>query len=93
MKPNSGQSQARLQPVPKSLGSNGNFEKKESPAGRRMCRIMCSPFLEADHTTSSSPHQVSWSQFEAKKAPQEPFVDALIGGVAFAMLLIAAAFV
>ena len=93
MKPNSGQSQARLQSVPKSLGNNGNFETKESPAGRKMCRIMYSPFLVADHTTSSSPHEVSWSQFEAKKAPQEPFVDALIGGVAFAMLLIAAALV
>jgi hypothetical protein len=52
---------------------------------------MCSPFIKTDHTTFSNPHQLTWSQLNTKKEPEEPFLDTVIGGVALVFLFIALA--
>lgn len=55
------------------------------------CRTMCSPFIKTAHTTFSNPHQLTWSQLNTKKEPEEPFLDTVIGGVALVFLFIALA--
>lgn len=55
------------------------------------CRTMCSPFIKTDHTTFSNPHQLTWSQLNTKKEPEEPFLDTVIGGVALVFLFVALA--
>lgn len=69
----------------------GYLEGHHNILGKR--RIMCSPLIGADCTRFSNPHQLSWSQLQARANPKEPFFDAVIGGVALAMLLVAMAFV
>lgn len=59
------------------------------------CRIMCSPLIWTGSTTSSNPHQLTWSSLQARSAAaqEEPFLDTLIGGLAFAALVVALAFI
>lgn len=56
-------------------------------------RIMCSPYIGTENHTFSNPHQITWSQLRARENQQETLENALIGGLALAMLLVAMAFV
>lgn len=59
------------------------------------CRIMCSPLIGTARTRFSNPHQLTWSSLQARSAAaqEEPFLDTLIGGLAFAGLFLALAFI
>ena len=54
-------------------------------------RIMCSPFIGTENHTFSNPHQITWSQLQARSVSSNigSVHDAVIGGVALAILAIA----
>lgn len=55
------------------------------------CRRMCNPSVGTENHTSSNPHQISWSQLQARSAASNigSVHDAVIGGIALAILFIA----
>lgn len=69
----------------------GYLEGHHNILGQR--RIMCSPYIGTENHTFSNPHQITWSQLRARENQQETLENALIGGLALVMLLVAMAFV
>lgn len=55
------------------------------------CRVMCNPVTDRKTPICSNPHQLTWSQLQARSAApdKEPILDTAIGGVALAILFIA----
>lgn len=82
----------RLKPRPeRAYVYSDFFSRKHYMLGS--CRIMCIGSFDPKNATSSNPHQLTWSQLQARKNPAEPFEHVVIGGLALVMLFLGMAFV